>query len=226
MSSPRLRRARGHGPEGVAHHPHVGQEQLALPLRIEEVGEALEVLLDLIGVDGDAAAPVGHEPVGQGAILGQGEAALEPALPARVVPDLGQDDGRADGIPHAGRPQHLEGGAGGDGGHVPGEEVGLALLEDARGEVLGMELRVLQLDVGIGLGEALEGPAEAVAREGVDDDLALLLGRGHRARPLRGGRGQRGRGGHHGRPGQESRADRVAPAHPLVGHRPVSRAKT
>jgi len=44
---------------------------------------------------------------------------------------------------------------------------------------------VLQLDVRIRLRERLERAAVAVAREGVDDDLAFLLGRRHQRRPLR-----------------------------------------
>jgi hypothetical protein len=50
-----------------------------------------------------------------------------------------------------------------------------------------MEAGVLELDVGIGLGEGLEGTLVAVAREGVDDDLAFLLGRRRHLRPVGGG---------------------------------------
>src|SRR4030095_8227258 len=184
-----------HGPEGVAHGADVGQEQLALPLGIEEIGEALGLSLVEIGGDGDAGATHGAEAVGEGAILHHGEAALVSAFPARVVRDLREHENGPYGIPHAGRAQHLERGARGNGRDVPGVEAGLALLKDARSEVLRMEARVLELDVRVGLSEGLEGPLVAVAGEGVDDDLAFLFGRGDYQRPVRGGGGAPGAGG-------------------------------
>src|SRR5262250_2783734 len=69
-----------HGPEGVAHGAHVGQEQLALPARVEQVIETLDLLLDHIRVHRDARAAHGAEAVAEGAVLHQGEAALEAAL--------------------------------------------------------------------------------------------------------------------------------------------------
>src|SRR6266481_6201063 len=77
---------RGHGPEGVPHNADVGQEQLALPARIEQVLEAADlVLLDHLGVDRDAAAPYGDEAVAEGAVLHQREASIEAALPSRPI---------------------------------------------------------------------------------------------------------------------------------------------
>src|SRR5215831_13233881 len=58
-----------HGPEGVAHGAHVGQQQLALPARVEQIVEALDLLLDHVRVHGDAGATHGAEAVAQGAVL-------------------------------------------------------------------------------------------------------------------------------------------------------------
>src|ERR1700730_13099501 len=183
---------RRHGPERVTHHADVGQEQLPSPARVEQVLQPADlILLDHVGVDGDAAASYGHEAIAERAVLYQGEAALEPSLPHRVVLHLRYRDNRPHGIPHAGRPEHLKGRARRDRDHVPGKEVGLTLLEDARSEILRMQPCVLELDVGIGLRERLEGPLVAVAGESVDDDLAFLFGRGEDLRPV-GGRGRLG----------------------------------
>src|SRR6267143_679841 len=86
----------GHRPEGIAHHADVGQEQLALPARVEQILEpAVLVFLDQVGVDGDAATPHRDEAVAERAVLDQREAALEAALPA--VFHLRQHDGGTHG---------------------------------------------------------------------------------------------------------------------------------
>src|SRR6202011_3443942 len=101
--------------------------------------------------------------IAERAVLYQGEAALEPSLPHRVVLHLRQRDNRPHGIPHAGRSQHLKGRARRDRDHVPGKEVRLTLLEDARSEILRMQTCVLELELGMRLRERLEGPLVAVA---------------------------------------------------------------
>src|SRR5215813_1048836 len=98
-----------HGPEGVAHGPHVGEEQLALPARVEQVVEALDLFLDHVRVHGDACPAHGAEAVAQGAILHEGVAALEAAVPAAVFRGLGRHDGGPHGIPYSGGPEDLEG---------------------------------------------------------------------------------------------------------------------
>ena len=174
----------GHRPEGIAHHAHVGQQQLALPAWVEQVGEPLDLLfLHHVGVDGDARRRGWRRSRRSRArsFTSAKPRSKPPSQPASSLASGSTMAGRIGSHTPAGRSTCSAVLVGID-RHVPGEEVRLALLQDARGEVLRVQARVLELDVRIGLGERLERPLVAVAGEGVDDDLAFLLGRRHQLR--------------------------------------------
>ncbi len=209
----------GHGqrPEGGTDHARVGDDDLPFPLRGEEVLDAPELaLLHVIDVHEHAERTGEQEGVGEPVAVEK--AGLETATPVGVVPGLGRDDRRADRVPDPGLFQHLERGARGDGCDVPGIDAGLALLEEAGREVRGFEVRVVELDLGMGPAEELENSRVALAGERVDRDLALLPGRRDRLMPL--GRGRRprgpaadGDGGGTPREATEQTAARNSPAH-------------
>ena len=178
------------GPEGRADRARVGDRDAALPLGREQALHAPELALpDLIDVDEDPGRAHEREGVREVSVAVE-EAGVEAGAPVRVVLGLRRHDHRPHGIPDAGRLEHLERGAHRHGRHVPGVHGGLALLDDPRRELDGFEIRVLELDLRIGLREELEDAGVALAGEGVDRDLALLPGGGGHLLPFgRDGRG-------------------------------------
>jgi len=144
----------------------------------------LSTLLHLIDVDEDPGRADERERVGQ-ILVAVEEAGVEAAAPGRVVAGLARHDHRLDRVPDPRRLENLQGGAHRHGRDVPGVHGRLALLDDSRRELHRLEVRVLELEVGVGLRKQLEDTRVALAGERVDRDLAFLPGGGDHRLPLR-----------------------------------------
>jgi hypothetical protein len=175
-SEPVLRRAAVADQVARALGARIAADDLALPLRIEQVFDAGDLaILHLVGLDVQGLRATSSDAVAVLLVLVE-PTAFEALAPVLVVQDVGT---------HQQRPQRVEGtswdgvdeelGAGHE-DDVPGIQAGVAFLEEARREVTTRRLKacLVHFDAGIGCLEIVHQLAVAGTWVGGCDQAALF----------------------------------------------------